>query len=149
MVIGASAVDITARAHNKSTAEVARTTAPGTVSLTFGGVGRNVAEAAHRVLSSRDNPEANATLLVSSLGRDDFASALVAEHDRLHMRTDGLISDPSNRTAVCNMVLDTSGQLVGGVADMDIVSRTSTDQVLLRLTHCLNKLIELHRFFHA
>ena len=37
------------------------------------------------------------------------------------MRTDGLILAPGGTSAVCNMVLDTEGGLITGVADMDII----------------------------
>ena len=51
LVIGASAIDITARVSDSYAAkQVAHTTAPGNVTLTVGGVARNIAEAAHRVL---------------------------------------------------------------------------------------------------
>lgn len=124
VVIGASAVDITAKVNTDEVGRsipVANTTAPGTVSLTLGGVARNVAEAAHRVFSSGPVPEAEATLLLSPVGGDNFATTLVAEHTRLGMRVDGFLHASNCRTAVCNMVLDANGQLVGGVADMDII----------------------------
>jgi len=40
---------------------------------------------------------------------------------RIGMRTDGLISIPGKASAACNMVLDTEGGLITGVADMDII----------------------------
>ena len=49
------------------------------------------------------------------------------------MRTDGIVTTTSGRTAVCNMVIDESGSLVGGVADMDIIKNLS-DAVSFRLS---------------
>ena len=43
------------------------------------------------------------------------------ELSRIGMRTDGLIPIPRKASAVCNMVLDTEGGLLTGVADMDII----------------------------
>ena len=100
---------------------MAQTTAPGTVSLTLGGVARNIAEAAHRVLSAAPNGDPHATLLLSPIGVDELAPFLFREHSRLGMRSDGFLRVRNDRTAVCNMVLDGSGGLTGGVADMGIV----------------------------
>lgn len=123
VVVGASAVDITARispTEGGQMAQVAQTTTPGTVSLTVGGVARNIAEAAHRVLSSTSVPEPDSVLLVSPVGLDEFAPFLLQEHSRLGMRKDGFITSEEEKTAICNIILDADGALVCGVADMDI-----------------------------
>ncbi len=44
------------------------------------------------------------------------------------MRTDGLLRTGKD-TAVCNMVLDNTGTLVGGVADMSIMESVTGKQV--------------------
>ena len=44
------------------------------------------------------------------------------------MRINGLITS-GRKSAVCNMVLDDSGNLVGGVADMDIVHSIEPEMV--------------------
>ena len=54
---------------------------------------------------------------------------LLDEHQLLGMRSDGFIRTTESRTAVCDMVLDASGALVGGVADMDIVPMVSEQTV--------------------
>lgn len=125
VVVGSAAVDITARADPVAGAARANsnlhTTAPGVVSLTAGGVGRNVAEAAHRILTSHSKDLASATALVSPIGGDAFGQWLLSETEQVGLRTDGLIRVPKARTAVCNMVLDSAGGLTGGVADMDAI----------------------------
>ena len=108
---------------------MAQTTAPGTVSLTLGGVARNIAEAAHRVLSAAPNGDPHATLLLSPIGVDELAPFLFREHSRLGMRSDGFLRVRNDRTAVCNMVLDAEGSLIGGVADMDIIRDISEETV--------------------
>ncbi|EJD04074.1 uncharacterized protein FOMMEDRAFT_133422 [Fomitiporia mediterranea MF3/22] len=134
VVIGAAAVDITGRVSRGLKRVISHTTAPGTVELTVGGVARNIAEAAHRVLSSGSNSEdRDATLLVSPIGEDAFAPFLLDEHQLLGMRSDGFIPTSESRTAVCDMVLDASGALVGGVADMDIVPMVPEQTVIDRL----------------
>ncbi|KAG5647938.1 hypothetical protein DXG03_006972 [Asterophora parasitica] len=60
-------------------------------------------------------------MLVSPVGDDAFGRLLMEETAQLGMRLDGFIQS-DQRTAVCNMVLDSAGGLVSGVADMDITA---------------------------
>jgi len=94
-------------------------TTPGSVSLSPGGVGRNIAEAAHRILSNKSGSQT--PVLISIVGEDIMGGVLRNELSRIGMRTDGLITIPGKASAVCNMVLDTGGGLITGVADMDII----------------------------
>lgn len=127
VVIGSAAIDITAQASPSSHTDVAvHSTAPGHVKLTLGGVGRNIAEASHRVMAAK-YPELSSVLL-APIGRDAFGHLLVNELQAYKMRTDGL-SRTDDRTAACNMVLDNNGALIGGVADMGITEAFTGDQV--------------------
>jgi pseudouridylate synthase / pseudouridine kinase len=107
-------------------------TSPGTISVSLGGVGRNIAEAAHRILTTHAQGLSSATLLMSPVGDDTFGRLLVDETRQMGMRVDGLIRTP-HRTAVCNMTLDGVGNLVGGVADMDIMESWDGDMVYINL----------------
>lgn len=141
IIVGGSAVDITANLSQPKKGgqyDVAQTTVPGTVSISVGGVARNIAEAAHRVLSSSssDNDKDNleeATLSISPVGSDSFAGFLRDEHTRLGMRDDGFLKVRNERTAVCNVLLDSNGGLVNGVADMDITRNVDSGLILKRL----------------
>ena len=127
VVIGSAAIDISAQASPSSHADVAmNSTAPGHVKLTLGGVGRNIAEASHRVMSAR-YPELS-TVLIAPIGGDAFGDFLDEKMQMYDMRTDGL-SRTNGRTAVCNMVLDGNGALIGGVADMEITKAFNSDKV--------------------
>ncbi|GLB36103.1 putative indigoidine synthase A-like protein [Lyophyllum shimeji] len=120
LVVGSAAVDITAKAKAESDKSLAvHSTAPGSVSLSLGGVARNIAEASHRLISARSRP--SSCMLVSPIGDDAFGRLLVEETAQLGMRVDGFIKS-DRRTAVCNMVLDSDGGLIGGIADMDITA---------------------------
>ena len=133
VVVGSAAVDITARADPMPGAARSNsnlhTTTPGIVSLTSGGVGRNIAEAAHRILSSHSKELAHSTILLSPVGEDAFGQLLVSESEKIGLRTDGLIKVSNARTAVCNMVLDSAGDLTGGVADMDVIRTLEASKV--------------------
>jgi pseudouridine-5'-phosphate glycosidase/pseudouridine kinase len=96
-------------------------TSPGAVSMTLGGVGRNIAEAAYRVLTNHSPELSTAAILVSPIGDDAFGRVLADEMHLIGMRTDGLVHQRGARSAVCNMVLDSAGNLTGGVADMEII----------------------------
>lgn len=72
------------------------------------------------MLSGSEHPS-HASVLLSPVGEDAFGRLLVEETERLGMRTDGLLPLQSQRSAVCNMVLDGVGNLMSGVADMDVI----------------------------
>ena len=130
MVVGCAAVDVTSRANaSVETALASQSTVPGGVSTTLGGVGRNIAEAAHRVLGASRGQQ---TVLVSPIGNDLFGRLLVEETERLGMRSDGLHQVEAERSAVCNMVLDGTGDLISGVADMGIIQAYEGSVVVSR-----------------
>lgn len=131
MVIGSAAVDVVSQANAISDAGGShgrQSTSPGTVGLHLGGVGRNIAEAAYRVSTSRFQAQPSATALVSSVGDDALGRLLLEEMRRIGVRTDGVVM-AHQRSAVCNMVLDSSGDLIGGVADMDIIKSIQPETV--------------------
>lgn len=131
MVIGSAAIDVVSQANAISDTDGShsrQSTSPGTVSLHLGGVGRNIAEAAYRVSTSRFQAQPSATVLVSSVGDDALGRLLLEEMRRIGVRTDGVMT-AHQRSAVCNMVLDSSGNLIGGVADMDIIKSIQPETV--------------------
>ena len=104
----------------------------GAVYNSLGGVGRNVAEAAHRSLPLLPNSE---VLLISPVGQDQFAAQIRANMDNIGMRTDGLVQMTAGGTAVINMVLLGDGSLLGGVADVAIADKVSSKEVRLWSFH--------------
>ncbi|KAG1749941.1 indigoidine synthase A-like protein [Suillus paluster] len=114
IVVGCTAVDITSQPLTDS--DLGHQ-----FPCRLGGVGRNIAEAAHRVLSSYGSKFSAATLLVSPVGDDSFGRLLSEETRMLGMRTDGLIPVHGGRSPVCSLLLQRSGGLRAGVADMDLV----------------------------
>ena len=124
VIVGSAAMDITSRARKQPGLESTHSlhsTTPGSVSLSPGGVGRNIAEATHRILSKTSTSSSQFPVLVSLVGRDTMGGVMRDGLSRIGMRTDGLISTRDKASAVCNMVMDTEGGLITGVADMDII----------------------------
>ncbi|SJX60004.1 uncharacterized protein SRS1_00842 [Sporisorium reilianum f. sp. reilianum] len=80
-----------------------------------------MAETATRVLSSSSPSPVK---LISPHGNDDFGLLLRTGMQQAGMRTDGLFVPEGSvgecRTAVCSLMLDDAGDLISGVADMDI-----------------------------
>jgi pseudouridine-5'-phosphate glycosidase/pseudouridine kinase len=123
VVVGSLAIDIS---MSPTSSSPARTTAPGTVTLSLGGVAGNVAGAAHAL-------GVEEVLLVAPVGEDLLG--LVAKNGLKErgMRNDGLVQvgEGGSRTATCGILLDECGELVGGVADMVIASDMEGDKVSL------------------
>ncbi|OAX44241.1 hypothetical protein K503DRAFT_852805 [Rhizopogon vinicolor AM-OR11-026] len=136
IVVGCAAVDITSQPLTDSDLGH-QSTSPGNVSMSLGGVGRNIAEAAHRVLSSYGHEFPAATMLVSAIGDDSFGRLISDETRMLGMRTDGLIPVHGGRSPVCSLLLERSGGLRAGVADMDLVRNMDA--------HMARKLISANR----
>ncbi|KAH9065965.1 indigoidine synthase A-like protein [Lactarius vividus] len=135
VVVGSAAVDVVAQARTMPDVDSSPgrySTSPGTVALHLGGVGRNMAEAAHRVSVSNFQSRPSETVLVSSVGDDSLGRLLLEEMQRIGMRTNGVITS-GEKSAVCNIVLDGFGNLIGGVADMDIVHSIEPEMVISRV----------------
>jgi pseudouridine-5'-phosphate glycosidase/pseudouridine kinase len=125
-------MDITSKARKHlgmETTHSLHSTTPGSVSLWPGGVGRNIAEATHRILSNKSSSQI--PILVSLVGEDTIGGVLRNELSRIGMRTDGLILAPGGVSAACSIVLDAEGGLIAGVADMNIIESLEGKEVNL------------------
>jgi pseudouridine-5'-phosphate glycosidase/pseudouridine kinase len=137
-VFGSAAIDITTR---PSIPLEPRTTTPGSIILTPGGVGRNIAEAAQALLPDHSvqlvspigsSPSPSFTESELDTGEiDGFGKVLISEMDAAGMRTDGLLPSLKGRTAGCTLSLGMEGDLNDGVADMGIVEELTPEVVSL------------------
>lgn len=131
-----------------------RTTTPGSVYLTPGGVGRNVAEAAHNLLEVGD------VKLVSALGAEErdgsptpdaVGDMILREMEIANMRADGLFHVSGKRSAACTLVLEGNMDLVNGIADMGVVEAVDGERVCelnpyrIRANQQVERLIEQDR----
>lgn len=132
VIAGSLAIDITMSPLSNP----AHTTAPGTVALSLGGVAGNVAAAAAAC-------GVRAALLVAPVGADFLGS--VAREGLLGrgMRADGLmkLGEGKGATPTCGILLDPKGELVGGVADMDVVEGVKGEEVVDRIRESGAKLV--------
>ncbi|KAJ7900296.1 Indigoidine synthase A like protein-domain-containing protein [Mycena olivaceomarginata] len=135
LVVGCAAVDISAQSNDMARAAGLHSTSAGTVTMGLGGVGRNIAEACHRM--------GTPPLLVAGLGTDPWGRLLREETKAIGMRTDGFIDRSNERTAICNLFLDGSGDLVGGVADMDITHKLDVDLILEQISRNSPEIVAL------
>ncbi|EOR01901.1 hypothetical protein J056_003577 [Wallemia ichthyophaga EXF-994] len=133
VIIGAAAIDVTAQYDSKSEPH---STSPGRVTVSAGGVGRNIAEAAGRVL--RGAAGGKSAILIAPVGgsntntstADLLANSLRSSAAALHMRTDGFVDPPHNTlTPVVNLLLDNEGELREGVASFDALDQMPFSEV--------------------
>ena len=132
LVFGSAAIDITS---SSSLPLSPSSTTPGTIFVSPGGVGRNIAEAAQNLLPK------HSVQLVSVVGHrpssvamdelDAFGKVLMTEMDQSGLRTDGIVisRDQNLSTAACSLTLGKDGDLVAGVADMGIVECMTAEMV--------------------
>lgn len=130
LVFGCAALDITASTSLRSP----NSTSPGTVRFSSGGVGRNMAEAAHRVLSTSTSDKGSRPTvgLVAPL-QDDAAGHLLKMQLKSSGMTDYFIfpstSEASSPTAVLQLDA-TTNDLVSGVVDMSLVEESLTPSAI-------------------
>lgn len=117
IVVGSVAVDTICKTN---TTPIPNDSNPGSVKQSLGGVGFNVARAAHD----------SKPLFVSAVNLED-ASGQHVKHtmEALGMSTAGLVSVPTGSTAQYVSVHDNSGELIVACADMDIVETLTIEQV--------------------
>ncbi|XP_078671457.1 uncharacterized protein LOC144911435 [Branchiostoma floridae x Branchiostoma belcheri] len=118
VVVGASVVDFVAKTKDPEV-KLGGMTNPGTLTQSFGGVGRNVADCMSRLGAM--------PLLVSAVGNDPHAASFYIYST--HMDVSGVSQLEDQRTATYCAVLNGDGELVLGVGDMDINNRISPDLV--------------------
>ncbi|KAJ2786895.1 hypothetical protein GGI15_001164 [Coemansia interrupta] len=124
LVIGGSAIDVTAQISTdlETQKPLAATSYPGTVLTSVGGVGQNIARAAHFLGAD--------TVFVSAIGHDAYGKTVKYALQDIGMDTTYLQYPGENaRTAVYNALHSQSGDLVAAVADMDINGMISAQQI--------------------
>jgi pseudouridine-5'-phosphate glycosidase/pseudouridine kinase len=130
VVFGGAVVDQMMIPKKDSVTDVAnplimKSSNPGTIYTSFGGVGRNIAEGIARLKYAR-------TVLVSAVGSDSHGASLVENAKAAGIDTSYLVTSKDNdsKTAVYAAVHDNTGDLVVAIADMDIFHKEITPSVV-------------------
>ncbi|KAJ1875540.1 hypothetical protein LPJ55_000533 [Coemansia sp. RSA 990] len=122
LVVGCAAVDIVSKVQANGDGRLEMGTSyPGTTSTSVGGVGHNIACAAH--LLGAD------TALLATLGNDVHGTSIKADMQSLGMDTQFLQYQSGAHTAMCKMIYESTGELLIAVADMQINSLLSTQNI--------------------
>ncbi|PFX11514.1 Pseudouridine kinase, partial [Stylophora pistillata] len=121
VVIGGSNVDFIATAEN-IVASMPEASNPGKVRMSFGGVGRNMAECLAR-LGLRP-------LFVSSIGSDPLGAMLLKHCEETRMVTRGIYTSKVNHTGTYSAIMSQNGEFHAAVGDMDIHKVISPDHIL-------------------
>ncbi len=110
LVIGAASVDVKGRARTQLQPG---TSVPGDVTVSFGGVGRNVAENLARL--------GQPTILLSVVGRDPFGAQILERTSSAGVDVSKVIISPDYHSAAYIAVLDEEGSQAFAVDEMDIM----------------------------
>lgn len=121
-VIGGANVDITAQSKNQF---IARDSNPGTVRLSFGGVGRNIA---HNLALLGDE-----VCFVTRFGGDAFGQMLQVSCREIGMDISLCETYPTFPSACFASINDSNGEMLGGVADMVVTESISKDWLAERI----------------
>ncbi|MBO4842496.1 MAG: hypothetical protein J5478_03875 [Bacteroidales bacterium] len=121
-VIGGANVDITAVSRERFRA---RDSNPGSVRLSFGGVGRNIA---HNLALLGDE-----VCFVTRFGGDAFGQMLQVSCRGIGMDLSLCETCPTLPSACFASLNDCSGEMIGGVADMAVTESISTEWLAARI----------------
>lgn len=115
LICGGAAVDCIVKPSDASQHGASRTSMPGQAIVSQGGVGRNVAEVVAKL--------GGAPRLLSAVGEDEAGQQLISASQRMGIEVDCMARIRGGRTATFTALLDGSGDLVGAVADMDVLDK--------------------------
>ena len=134
LVVGGATVDVVGT-PGKDSAFRQRTSTPGAVQTTSGGVARNITEALARLSASTPaqigDADANTNDIVFSsvIGDDGFGKTLCQDLEALGVNTDHVRVSKGQKTAVYQAILDETGDLNAAIAAMDIMKEIDGRQV--------------------
>jgi pseudouridine kinase len=110
LVIGAASVDVKGRAQK---ALQSGTSVPGQITVSFGGVGRNVAENLARL--------GQPTILLSAVGRDPFGAEILERTTNAGVDVSKVIIHPDYHSAAYLAILNGEGSQAFAMDEMDIM----------------------------
>lgn len=115
VAIGASNIDITARPYGKY---IPRDSNPSHVTVTYGGVGRNIA---HNLCLLGESVN-----FLTCFGGDEYASLLMSDCRRIGMDISRAAVYPDERSPYYICITDENGDLASGASDMELARHIDT-----------------------
>lgn len=92
---------------------------PGRISISWGGVGRNIAENVARIGGD--------VSMVSVIGDDQMGTSAVADLRALGVNTDNVVKIPGRKSSMYLSILDENNDMELGLSDMDIIEAMTPD----------------------
>lgn len=121
-VIGAVNVDIIATSNNKL---IANDSNPGTVTYSFGGVGRNIAENLTRL---NYNVE-----LITAIGNDMYAHSIIENCERVNISLRHSLKGIDGNTSTYICLNDSDGDMAVAINAMDIYEKLNAEYIRSKL----------------
>lgn len=131
ILIGGSAVDLTSRARDKIEF---KTSQPGNFEFSFGGVAKNVMEGIRKL-------EVENSFFISAVGQDIFGDLLLDyfKKELNFVDTSGIFRSKEYSTAVFNAILESDGDLLSAIADMDILESNGFTEHIMKFKDSIRK----------
>ncbi len=134
-IFGGSTVDLVGRPTIPN-ATLANTSTPGVVQTSYGGVGRNIAEALGRSLRNNINVNNDSKnqnqkniKFISFVGNDTYGKAILDHLTMLGIDVTDVYKSNECSTAIYQAVLDSNGDLYCAIADMDIMNMMDMQKI--------------------
>ena len=123
-VIGASNIDISGRSAARF---AARDSNPGSVTKSLGGVGRNIS---HNLRLLGDDVS-----FFTAIGGDEYAEAIAGDCAALGIDLSRALYRPDLRSSFYLCINDENGELVAGIADMELYEALTPEYLKRELEH--------------
>lgn len=123
-VIGASNIDISGRSASRF---APRDSNPGAVTKSLGGVGRNISHNL-RLLGADVS-------FFTAIGGDEYAETIAKDCAMLEIDLSHALYRPDLRSSIYLCINDEKGELVAGIADMDICEAVTVEYLKRELEH--------------
>lgn len=120
IVIGGANMDICGAASNTFKIKDSN---PGIISMSAGGVARNIAENL-ALLECQCH-------LIAAIGKDDFGNSLLNHANAVGINTDKILKLENKKTSIYLSIVDNTGEMISAISDMAIVNHITPEYIEL------------------
>ena len=118
IVIGGANMDICGAASNSFKIKDSN---PGIISMSAGGVARNIAENL-ALLECQCH-------LIAAIGNDDFGNSLLNQANAVGINTDKILKLENKKTSTYLSIVDDTGEMISAISDMSIVDTITPEYI--------------------